>query len=492
MINAGSSKAPVNLLIIDDNRDFADNMAELARSEAVRPLRAASLREALEVVRDQQVDIAMVDHRLPDGKGSEFLRSTRESHPDLVSIFVTGFASSQTTVKALNEGAFAFVTKDSEPELFLDAIHRAVQNAQLKRENRRLRITQQAILSGIPDQLLLVDEKLNVLGANRRYGDFCGAEDFRSALPRPLLQLLSERVRDRYDWAGLVGRAYEEDLPRPMLAVREPGGGTRFYNIRCVPVVQEPVRVVLIQIGDLTRQIDLERRLNESESLAKVGRLVAIIAHEIRNPITGIRALAQLLARQAEDESARESIDEIQALADRMTATLADLLQYARPNEREEQRISVRDLMVELVSEGRRWPSCEGRKLELRADDGAEALVLGQRQRLFSALSNLVENGLQATPEGGEVRLSHHNQGDWCVLAVDDSGPGVAEEDRYRLFEPFYSRKKGGTGLGLAIVKAAIDAHGGSIEVRRSSDLGGATFEVRLPLIPAQVGEGVR
>jgi len=491
VIDAGYIRAPVTVLIVDDNRDFAENVADLARLQSLRPVIASGLAEALERVRREPIDVAIVDHRLPDGKGTDFLAETREAYPDLVTVFVTGFFSSDTTVTALNEGAFAFVTKDSEPEQFMDAMNRAVQNALLKRENRSLRVTQQAILAGIPDQLLLVDDRMNVISSNRRFPDFGPLEASEADLPCPLQKLLSKRVRNRYDWVGLIQRAHlGEELLEPNLIVRDPGEGTLIYNIRCTPVVGHPVRLALIRISDMTRQIDLERRISESESLAKVGRLVAIIAHEIRNPITGIRALAQLLQKHhSEDDSDRESIDEILALTVRMTSTLADLLQYARPRERREQPVNMRRLASELVTQGRRWPSCEGRTLNFRPEDESEPVVMGGRERLFSAFSNLIDNALQASPEGGLVIVRLNQRGPECRIVVEDSGPGIAEKDVHRVFDPFFSKRDGGTGLGLSIAKAVVEEHGGGICVGRSGLLGGALFEVRLPIIqkPARV-----
>ncbi|MFH0945331.1 MAG: hybrid sensor histidine kinase/response regulator [Planctomycetota bacterium] len=492
MLDSGYVTAPVTVLIVDDNRDFAENMAELARLQSLRPFIATGLKDALDRMRKEPVDVAIVDHRLPDGTGTDLLIQAKEVLPDLVTIFVTGFASSDTTAKALNVGAFAFVTKDSEPELFLDAMNRAAQNAMLRRENRRLRATQHAILAGIPDQLLLVDDRLTVVSANRRHADFCpsGTEDV--PLPAPLSELLSERVRDRYDWEGLVRRARQEQMQlEPNLIVRDPVEGSRIYTIRCIPVAEDPVRLALIRISDMTSQIDLDRRISESESLARVGRMVAIIAHEIRNPITGIRALAQLLQKEhPESSSARESIDEILSLADRMTATLMDLLQYSKPRELSEMPVKMGDLATDLVREGRRWPSCEGRTLKYQENTEEDLLVLGGRDRLFSAFSNLIDNALQASPEGGMVIVSLGGDTGECRISVEDSGPGIDSADHLRVFEPFFSKRDGGTGLGLSIVKSAVEEHGGSISVGRSSLLGGGLFEVRLPVMQAGSAEG--
>jgi len=479
MLSTSSPREPIRVLVVDGHTDYAESLADLARLQSLSPDCVTSLAGAISSLDTNEYDVAVIDQWLPDGRGTEFLAAARMKRPELLTVVVSAFASPQSTLEALTEGAFAYVTKDSDAEAIMDAMRRAAQSARLLRENRRLRATQDRILEAIPDQLLLVDRQLFVVGANR--SDESSVIDGRADLAsHPLAEVISKRAWDRLDWSGHTERALAGEESEASLTLKEPGGRSHSLVVHFLPITEAPEHLALIRIIDLTDRIELERRLKESESLAKVGRLTAIIAHEIRNPITGIRALAQVLRRSLSGEDA-ESLDEILSLTSRMSATLADLLTYARPPTFAEEGVDLTTLIEDLVREGRRWPACEGKSLEADPSMGSDVVVRGERDRLFSAFANLIENGLSLAPDGGAVRLSLVVAPANAVLSVEDSGAGVPDEDHERVFEPFFTRKPGGTGLGLSIVKSVIDAHGGAIELGRSSTLGGAAFHVTLP-----------
>lgn len=484
MIESAVPHENVRLLVVDDNRDFADNVAELGAAAGYESRTASSLREALGVLTREEIDVAVLDQRLPDGSGLDFLAAARRAQPDLVSVVVTAFASLDNTVAVLNEGAFAFVTKDQDPEELLDALRRAAETARLKRENRRLRTTQQGILRALPDLLLLVNERLEIQSVNREDPLFCPEDP--SALGRvTLTEVVAPVVRERLDAVALVHGALEHNRStEASLTVRDETGASRFFTVRASVVAQAPQRLVLVQIIDLSDRMQLERRLAESEGLAMLGRMASIVAHEIRNPIAGVRALAQvMLKRLPTGTEEAENVQEMLQLADRMSATLADLLSWAKPKHAAAAEIDVVALCRDVVREGRRWPASEGRHLDLELRV-REAHVVGERDRLFSALSNLTENALHAVPEGGHVTLRVLADPTRCIIHVDDDGKGVALDDVGRLFEPFFTKKKGGTGLGLAIVKKVIDAHGGTVRPGKAPQLGGARFTVELPREP--------
>jgi len=499
VIHSLRARDSLSVLIVDDNRDFADSIADLPCFSGCRTVIVADLEKAFEQVTSNTFDVAVIDHRLPDGTDIDFLSRIKDLQEELVTVVITAFASIDNTVAALNRGAFAFVTKDSEPETLQDALKRAVENAWLKRENRRLRAVRDGILSSLPDQLVLVDSDLLVHGISRTDDSFLATEPAPEALasgPVHLLDILTPAVIERVDWRERVAAAHVADKdPEETVTIREPEQSARIFGIRFSPVTQTPTCLTLIRIVDLTERIELERRLSESEALAAIGRLTSVIAHEIRNPITGIRALAQVIhKRTSEDDPDRESLEEILSLTDRMRATLADLLSYARPRqlpdgvERQEQAVEVAAMIDEVARTARRWPAAEAREIIIDTEDtedtkgGASVFVRVERDKIVSALSNLVENALQAVPEGGRVIVRLVRGEGECEVCIEDSGLGIAEEDVPHLFEPFFTRKKGGTGLGLSIVKKVVDGHGGSLMVGRSDELGGACFCVRLPL----------
>ncbi len=483
MIRAVQRDRPVRLLIADDNRDFASNVADLARLHGFDARIVHSIAQANHATHETAFDVAFIDHRLPDGRGVDLIGRWRVESPDIVPIVSTAFASIDSTLAALNHGAFALVTKDSEPEVIVDALLRAAENAMLRRENRNLRDTQESILAALPDQLLLVDRKLNVHSANRRDPILCHQAP-APQLPCLLVDFFAPTVGDRVDWRHLLQDGNGADTREVSLTLRVEGDSTRSYGVRATRLKASSEGLFLVQLVDVTDRVDLVRRLSESEGLATLGRLVAIIAHELRNPITGVRALAQMLKKTLGPAHAdAESVDEILALTGRMSTTLADILAYSRPREWKEEPVDLCELVSRIVRDGRRWPASEGRTLELDvAENPGAIMVRGERERLYSAVSNLAENALHACEEGGKVRVRLRSDATNAWITVEDTGPGIPEAQVKRVFDPFFSTKKGGTGLGLPIVKTIVDRHGGTIDIARSEDLGGAAITIRLPL----------
>jgi signal transduction histidine kinase len=231
----------------------------------------------------------------------------------------------------------------------------------------------------------------------------------------------------------------------------------------------------------LERAVAVERSLAHAEKLAAIGETAARIAHEIRNPVTAARSLAQQLAREPGTVHAAELRLILEEL-ERVERQVASLLRFAR---REELRLDTLDLS-ELVRStlagyhGR----LETARVALAVDvvDGVTARA--DRERLRQVLVNLLDNALDALADGGEPRrlaVSLSKQNGTATVEVSDNGPGVEDDALARLFEPFFSLKPAGTGLGLAIARRTVESHGGRIAARHATDGGLAVF-VDLPL----------
>jgi signal transduction histidine kinase len=180
-----------------------------------------------------------------------------------------------------------------------------------------------------------------------------------------------------------------------------------------------------------------------------------------------------------------ELADGIHAEADRLQRRCADLLDVTRASQAAAERVEeeldgvVESALATLLDEASR----AGVELELDLASGARVLV--DEDGLRRALRNLVQNALEAMPEGGSLRVSTAREEGAALVSIADTGEGIPEEIRERVFEPFVTaRKKGGTGLGLAIVKKVVDDHGGTIAATKPEG-GGTAFVLRLPLAPA-------
>ncbi len=245
-------------------------------------------------------------------------------------------------------------------------------------------------------------------------------------------------------------------------------------------------------------KIRLERELAARERLATLGQMAATVAHEVKNPLSSIKSIAQVMR---EEESLKEYDRDLELIVseiDRLNRTVSQLLAFSRPNHQDSRPVS----MSELLDSTMALIGKEARELRVALNvvvDQDVTLTGAQASAVREALGNLVLNGLQATGEGGEVAVvasvefdrqkTHSERGtpssSSVMLTITDTGPGIPEEDQRRVFEPFYTTKSRGTGLGLAIVQRRIVELGGIIELKSPARDGhGTEFRLIIPLAP--------
>jgi signal transduction histidine kinase len=236
---------------------------------------------------------------------------------------------------------------------------------------------------------------------------------------------------------------------------------------------------------------ELERKNEElarREQLAALGEVAAGLAHEIRNPLAGLRLFAALITRpQTPPEEARDLAGKILEGLRTLEGTVNDILLFARQGAcRPEQRLLV-PLLEEAVQgvqhlvTTKRVPVCMD-------SEGAPEWVWVDRIQFLRALSNLLANAIEASrPETAVTLRVRTNEpvGDGLEICVEDHGPGIAPQDRPRIFEPFFTTKTTGTGLGLPMVHRIVQNHGGHIEALTPPE-GGTCFRMVLPAEPEE------
>ncbi len=242
---------------------------------------------------------------------------------------------------------------------------------------------------------------------------------------------------------------------------------------------------VAIAIDDsrlLAENLRLERELAERERLALLGRMAATVAHEIKNPLSAIKSIAQVMR---EDEQLSHEYERdlrlIVGETDRLSQSVTQLLSFARKESAAEQPQTVEELLNSVVHLFQANAREQG--VNLTCANRCDATLSGKCvSALRDAVSNLLLNALQATPSGGEVKLVAEAADGELLISVADSGAGVPAELRERIWEPFFTTRQRGTGLGLAIVRKRVQEVGGSASLAVSSNGRGAVFQLRLPL----------
>lgn len=238
-------------------------------------------------------------------------------------------------------------------------------------------------------------------------------------------------------------------------------------------------------VARMARTQKLEAELHQNEKLAGMGRVVASIAHEIRNPLGIIRSSAELLLRRpGETDAANKRI--LEAVYDescRLSQTVNDFLDYARPRSPRHDRVDLNQVLNQAL--GFLESECSRQGVAV-VRHTSSLFVLGDKDLLYRAVYNVLSNALQAIGHDGVIRIRGQIRDDGCAeLEFHDSGPGFPEEHLARLLDPFFTTKDHGTGLGLPIVNTIITGHGGRLELSNAPE-GGAVLRIVLPQAPQQ------
>jgi PAS domain S-box-containing protein len=271
---------------------------------------------------------------------------------------------------------------------------------------------------------------------------------------------------------------------RGELRNRAKDGALYWVDTTIVPMLDErgkPHQYIAIRY-DITERKRTEIKLREQEALAHLGKMAAVVAHEVRNPLAGIRGALQIItgrlgAGSREQDIAKESIARIDALNE----IVQDLLVFARPRQPVLAHVSLVDVVRDTATELGRDPARVNVAVRINVGAGEDAMIAADVELLKMALLNLLINGAQAMRDEGEIHVTVRRVHDGCELRIRDTGPGIPAEVRDRLFEPFFTTKHRGTGLGLATTRQIVEAHQGTIELL--SPTGGGTIAVlKLPV----------
>ena len=288
--------------------------------------------------------------------------------------------------------------------------------------------------------------------------------------------------------SGYHPKAFIRDLWRTIaqghvwrgeLRNRAKDGSTYWVDTTIVPFLDgrgKPRQYLAIR-SDITQRKIAETQLREQAALAHLGQLAAVVAHEVRNPLAGLRASLQVLDGRVADVRDRDIIAVMIQRIDGLNDKVNDLLLYARPKPPRAQALDLGPVVREAASSAMAATGHAGPPLHVET---IQAWVLADADMLRAALLNLLINALQSG-SGAPIDVSASVVRNVCRISIADRGPGIPEQIRDRVFEPFFTTRATGTGLGLAIVRRLIELLDGTVSLHERAG-GGTVAEVTLPL----------
>ena len=494
------------ILVVDDDESARRTLSLISAKSGYETETAQTGLEAIQKVQQRPCDVALVDIRLPDMAGTELLAPLRKVNPDIEVIMVTAYASAESAVRALNEGAFAYIFKPVNMDEVLATVREAFEKQRLIKEKRQaeeaLRASDQQwsdTFDAIDDAICIMDTERKVVRCNKAMAQMLNMPA-DEVIGRTCCELVHE---DSHTIEGCPTDRAHKTRNRETTSFGRDG---RWLAASTHPIFDENGAILgdVHIMEDVTQQRELEEQLRQAAKMQAVGLLAGGVAHDFNNMLTGIKGYTQFVLEQVEDGSlAHHDLIQIRDLAERAVNVTRQLMTFSRQQPLKPVALSIDGLVRSTLDMLR---PLIGEHIAVRfipTSDGT--CVMADPGQIEQILINVATNARDAMPNGGELTVetavvtldedyaaSHADaeSGPHVVLTITDTGCGMDKETRGHIFEPFFTTKgvDDGTGLGLAMAYGIIKQHRGHICVH-SEPCKGTKLSIYLPRLDCQTHE---
>jgi PAS domain S-box-containing protein len=429
-----------------------------------------------------------------DSKQSDQLRAkqpTPNTEPEMDPEEAKAFASSYV---AFNEALAKLETSHKSLEQNFDTLNKELEvtNRQLQKsleDKDRLTSYLQNILESLGTGVIAVDAENRITHCNAAASEMLG-HDVNRILGKAVEQALG-------DASALLELTVQTGQSVDQQRTLENHDGSEIpvrFKTACLTDSEGDVVGGLSIFENMTQIRELTDQANRVSTLTALGEMSATVAHEIRNPLGGIAGFAEVLIRKLEkDDPRRQLATRIIEGIDRLNGVVSNLLNYTRPTQLTTRPVNFVEVIEDCLGFFEIDAGARAEEIEIQRDYVSEEIICHvDPEQIQQIVLNLLHNAVQAIPGPGWIRMSVSTVDDgelieeriappYLVFSVDDSGIGMNEETRSKLFRPFFTTKEDGNGLGLATAKKIIEAHGGTMLVE-SAPGEGTRFDVIVPL----------
>ncbi len=514
------------VLIIDDEAGVTRLTERLLKRSGYQVVGVNQPQLGLDLLNKEPIDLLLVDIRMPGLNGFQVMEHARQAHPNIAIVVMTGYGTVDIAVEALRRGANGMVLKPFTGEELVQSVDQALKETHRQAEVQRLRVLRplfrvvEAFFSEKnPENLLelissttcdLLDcEEFAIL--IRENGDgstivsglslsnemtntvidyFLSGEEAQVFSSREQVEPTLQKLMEEKNLGHLIGAKNRMGTAvSVMLAGRRVGhpsfrktdvelftlltrqGAAALENARLYAALEDKIKTIETS----------QQALFQAEKMAAVGRLTAAIAHEINNPLQSLQNCIHLIASgrlSEEDESVylQLATEELE----RLVSTTQRMLDYYRPGLLDRSPVDPNTLIHRVIMLLETQSRHQRVHFELDLEERIPSIVAVGNQ-IQQVIFNLVLNAIEAIEEGGKIYITSSFNGEAVQITVEDTGPGVPNSMKDKLFEPFESTKKEGLGLGLAVSYGIITAHGGQIKLLPQQGKG-ARFQISLPV----------
>jgi PAS domain S-box-containing protein len=481
-----------SLLIVDDDPLVLETLQDILSEEGYDVHAVGRGIDALNAAQRTNFGAALVDIRLPDLDGLTVLERLMQVDARLPVILLTAQATVGSTIQALNEGAFAYLTKPYHMDELKSTLRRAVATKVLtvkaEQAEKALRESEtrfRSVVESASDAIILANQEGRILSWNQSAERLFGYT-LEEVAGKPLTLLMPTRYQQKH----------QEGIQR----LRE-GGATRIIGETvelhgCRKDGSEfPLELSLSMwethdgryysgiLRDITDRKRTEAALRQADKLAGLGTLASGMAHEVNNPVQGIMGMAEIIIEEDNHEKINEYARDIITYSKHVGTVVRDFCRYARPASNDQGvMVDVNERLEEAVKMVRRGAAFN--HVEIVKQFQPVPHFLARRSEIDQIFVNLITNAVQAMEGNGCLMLSTEQEDGAIKVTIADTGCGIPSHHVARIFDPFFTTKDPGkgTGLGLSIVYQIVNNYGGRINVE-SEPGRGTTFIIHLPHI---------
>lgn len=486
----------IHILVVDDEKIMREGAERILAKEGWQATTAANGKQGLALIKKEDFQILLLDLMMPGISGMDVLKTVRASHPKMLVIVITGYATIENAVDAMKNGAYDFIPKPFTPDQLRIVIRRALDKLNLEREAEILRREREKSLQDIADEKSKTLTIINHMTDGVLVTDQNGYIVLHNPAVTRLLGMEGDPPLGKHisKWAGIDEL---EEIIEKVLAM----GGDDYQEASREIALGNPPETYLMahcapvgsEHGELLGSVTIFNNVTWFRELDRMkSDFVNMVSHELRSPLSAIRQKLSLIVDGLTGEINEEQgriLGRVQNRIDGLTGMINSLLDLARIEAgrlvQQKERIAIAEIIDEVVELMAQEAEEKGLKFDVTIDSRIFP-VHADRQSMQTVLTNLVNNAVKYNREGGSVSVNAQNRGEFIELKVADSGVGISEENLPLIFDKFYrirneyTRKVVGSGMGLPLVKAIIEAHLGTITVESKPDKG-TTFTVLLP-----------
>lgn len=471
-------KAIKLLVVEDDEDDFFLLESSLKKTSFEKQITwAYSFDKAIELLNSTAVDLVIIDYRLGIHTGLELVSYINEKFPFTPTILLTGLKAATIDEEALKSGVYDYLAKDQYTSEDIDrSIRYAVEKSKVLKSLKESENKFRSLFENAVEYVFIVNSAFFVIDANKsalKLFEYAGKDDITGLNLAPYISPdISEADKS-------VHSSLEIEFSIPELNKKR-------YCILNSSVVDLEKNIYQLVLHDITERKSNEQREKLLEKQALTGKVARIIAHEIKNPLTNIHlSLNELRAMLKDGTFATDNPEDFFSIIERnghrINLLIEDLLNATRFESVNFADVFINDLLQETIShiEDR----VQLKKIKIEKEIHENLLIKGDKDKLVIALLNILVNAVEAVSEknAGELRIVTSHADKSVSITISDNGKGIAPQDLPKLFEPFFTSKKGGTGLGLTATYTIIAKHDGIIKVKSEPEKG-TTFIITLPL----------